>query len=90
MKKTEIASALATKHALTKKKAAEIIDDYWETTAKQMKKGDDVEGPYGKFTLKKRAARVGRNPSTGAKVKIPAKVVPHFKPNKKFKEYVGK
>lgn len=54
-----------------------------------VKKGDDVGlTGFGTFTKVKRSARVGVNPSTGAKIKIKAKTVPKFRPGKMFKELV--
>ena len=44
---------------------------------------------FGSFSLHRRPARVGRNPKTGAPVRIPAKYVPHFKPGKELRERVN-
>ncbi len=43
---------------------------------------------FGTFSVKKRKARVGRNPQTGAAIKIKASTTVGFKPSKKFKEFV--
>ena len=86
MKKAEFASLLAEKCNLQKKQAIEIMDAFWELTLDAMKKGDEVVFEYGKFVLKKKAARQGINPKTKEPVQIPAKIVPQFKPNKKFKD----
>ncbi|MBF0315100.1 MAG: HU family DNA-binding protein [Oligoflexia bacterium] len=54
-----------------------------------VKKGDDVSiVGFGTFTKVKRAARTGRNPSTGEKIKIKAKTIPKFRPGKAFKTTV--
>lgn len=45
---------------------------------------------FGSFGLNYRPPRQGRNPKTGAKVKVPAKYVPHFKPGKELKERVDR
>ena len=89
MKKVEFASALAEKCNLSKKQAVEIVDEFWALILDTMKKGDEVVFNYGKFVVNKRAAREGRNPLTGAKVQIAAKVEPKFKPNKAFKEKIA-
>jgi len=89
MKKAEFVEILANKHEMPKKAMDGIVDSVWELILKTIKKGDEVVMPYGKFVLKKKPAREGRNPLTGATVKIPAKVVPQFKPNKKFKDEVA-
>ena len=89
MKKADFASVLAEKCNLQKKQANEIVDQFWTLIVEAVKKGDEVVFSYGKFVLVKKPARDGRNPLTGATVKIPAKVVPQFKPNKKFKDDVA-
>ena len=62
------------------------------TTAvkKTLKKGDSVTlVGFGTFSVGKRAARVGRNPQTGAEIKIKAAKVPKFKPGKGLKDAVN-
>jgi len=86
MKNKEFVDLMADKFGLQKKQMGEIVDFMWETIIKTIKKGDEVVFQYGKFVLIKKPAREGRNPMTGATVKIPAKIVPKFKPNKKFKD----
>jgi len=72
-----------------KKEIGDILDCICDQIVAVLKKGDEIVLPVGKFEVKKRAAREGVNPATGAKVKIPAKVVPAFKPNKKMKDAIG-
>jgi DNA-binding protein HU-beta len=85
MKKAEFIEVLCTKVDLNKKQVAAVVDAFWELIVGTIKKGDEVVFAHGKFVLKKKPAREGLNPRTGEKVKIAAKVVPQFKPNKKFK-----
>lgn len=55
-----------------------------------LSKGDRVEiRGFGSFSLNYRPARKGRNPKTGASVKVPAKYSPHFKAGKELRERVG-
>ena len=89
MKKADFVEELGKTYDLTKKVAEQVVDAFWEIIAKAVKKGDDVVFPYGKFVLNKKPAREGRNPKTGEVVKIAAKVVPQFKPAKKFKDDVA-
>ena len=89
MKKAEFVELLAGKCELDVKQTNAFVDCFWELVVKTIKKGDEIVFPHGKFVLVKKAAREGRNPLTGATVKIPAKVVPQFKPNKKFKDEVA-
>ena len=67
-------------------KSVKIISD---TMVRALSKGDRIEiRGFGSFDLKKRDARVGRNPKTGASVKVPAKYVPHFKAGKELRDRV--
>jgi len=86
MKNKEFIEILAAKHDLQKKQAEAIVETFWETILTTIKKGDEVALNYGKFILQKKPAREARNPITGATVKVPAKIVPKFRPNKKFKD----
>ena len=66
---------------LTKKDAAEIIDTVFATVGKAIKKDSRFSYPsFGTFTVKKRAARKGRNPRTGDEIKIKASKTIGFKP----------
>ena len=57
---------------------------------KAIKKDEDVKlVGFGTFTKSKRKARTGRNPQTGAEIKIPASNIPKFKPGKEFKELIN-
>jgi len=89
MKKDEFVVCVAEKLEKHKKEIGEVLDCICEMLVDVLKKGDEVVLPIGKFVVKTRAAREGVNPATGAKVKIPAKVVPAFKPNKKMKDAIG-
>lgn len=88
MKKVEFIEKLAEKLQLPKKQTTEIVNEFWSLILTTIKKGDEVVTDYGKFILKKKPAREGRNPLTGETVKIAAKIVPQFKPNKKMKDEV--
>ncbi|MEW6103400.1 MAG: HU family DNA-binding protein [bacterium] len=74
---------------LTKKQAAEAIDAVTEGIAGALKKGDKVQLiGFGSFSVRKRAARTGRNPRTGAEIKLPARKVPVFKPGEALKKAI--
>ena len=90
MKKADFVELMAKATGMAVKQTNEWVDIFWDLIAKHIKKGDEIVFPYGKFVLKKKPAREGRNPLTGATVKIPAKQVPQFKPGKKFKDDVAK
>ena len=91
MKKVELVEAIATKTGLTKKDAGAALEATLETIEEVLKKGDKLPlVGFGTFAVSKRAAREGRNPATGAKVKIAARKAVSFKAGSKLKEAVNK
>jgi nucleoid DNA-binding protein len=74
---------------LTKKQAAEVVNTVFDSIKGALAKGEKVSlVGFGTFSVKKRAAREGRNPRTGATLKIAAKKVPVFKAGKGLKDAV--
>jgi len=74
----------------TKKEAGEILDAVASAIQEGLAIDGDVHLPsIGKFVVKERAARTGRNPATGATVEIPASVGIGFKPAKQLKDYLN-
>lgn len=72
---------------ITKKDADYLLNQTLDVIKKTVKRGEDVSLiGFGTFTKVKRAARMGVNPSTGKKIKIPAKKVPKFRPGKAWKD----
>jgi len=88
MKRTEFVEKVAERLGQSKKDAVEFVTWLEDTIVATVKSGDELVLQIGKFILVKREAREGKNPLTGEKIKIPAKIVPKFRPNKKFKEEV--
>ncbi len=89
MNKTEFTEAVAEEAGLTKADAARALDAMIKTTSKALKKGDTVSLiGFGTFSVKKRAARTGRNPATGETIKIKASKTPSFKAGKAFKDAI--
>ena len=87
MTKAELVEFIAEKADLTKADAARALDAVVAGVTKGLKKEGKVTlVGFGTFTAKKRAARTGRNPQTGAEVKIAARVVPGFKAGSKLKD----
>ena len=73
----------------SQKVAGDCLKAFLDEVQKALKTGKDVTLPgFGTFTVSKRKARTGRNPQTGATIKIPAKKVPRFKAGKGLKEAV--
>lgn len=89
MNKADLVNAVAEKTGLTKKDAAAALEAVMEAISNGLKKGKSITlTGFGTFAVAKRSAREGRNPQTGAKIKIPAKKVPKFKPGKALREAV--
>jgi DNA-binding protein HU-beta len=90
MNKTELIEHIAHKADLSKAAAARVLESVVGAVTKTLKKGDSVTlVGFGTFSVGKRAARTGRNPRTGAAIKIKAAKVPKFKPGKNLKEFVN-
>ena len=88
MIKAELVAKVA-EIGITKKQAAEVVDCVFDTIKDALAKGDKVSLiGFGTFSVKERAAREGRNPRTGEKIKIKAKKIPSFKPGKDLRESV--
>ena len=89
MNREELVAEVAKKANLTKKVTSDLLSATIETIETTIKKGSKVTlVGFGTFESRKRAARTGRNPQTGAEIKIEAKTVPAFIPGKKFRELV--
>jgi DNA-binding protein HU-beta len=90
MNKQEFVSAVAESAELSKTDAARAVDAVIDTIKKALKKGDTVSlVGFGTFVVRKRAARTGRNPATGATIKIKASKNPSFKAGKALKDAVN-
>ena len=91
MNKAELVNAIATKTGATKKAAEDSLNAFVNVVSDALAKGDKVQlVGFGTFETRKRAARKGRNPQTGAEMKIPASKAPSFKAGKALKEKVNK
>lgn len=88
MNKADLIEEVA-KVTCSKKEAVEAVDATLAAIKKSLKKGNAVTlVGFGTFDVKKRKARVGRNPQTGKEIKIAAKKVPVFKAGKGLKDAV--
>ena len=91
MNKSELIDALASHGEMTKVAAAKYLEALIETITTELTDGNEVAIPgFGTFATSNRAARSGRNPQTGAVIKIAAARVVKFKVGKKLKEAVSK
>jgi DNA-binding protein HU-beta len=85
MNKAELIARISEDAGITKTQAGATLDSFTEAVGKALKKGDKVTlVGFGTFSVSKRAARNGRNPQTGATIKIKAKKVAKFKAGKEL------
>ena len=91
MNKQELISAMAEKANLSKKDAEAALNAFVASVEGALAKGDKVQlVGVGGFEVRERAARTGRNPQTGAEMKIAAAKVPAFKAGKALKDLINK
>ncbi|MGH2376009.1 MAG: HU family DNA-binding protein [bacterium] len=89
MNKEQLVERVADKTGATKKDAMDVLNSALDLVTATLKKGDKVTlVGFGTFLVRKRKAREGRTPQTGAKIKIPAKRVPAFSAGKELKSAV--
>ena len=89
MAKEELIAKASEDAGITKKAASKVLNSIIDSIESALAKGDRVSlVGFGTFSVVRRAARNGRNPATGAAIKIPAANVPKFKAGKKLKEAV--
>jgi len=85
--KSQIATALSEKAEISKKQAVVVLESLAELAYKNAKNSFTFPG-IGKLVLVNRKARIGRNPATGAEIKIPAKKVVKFRVAKAAKDSI--
>ena len=91
MNKAELINAVAASAEVSKKEAEAVVSSTLEAITAALQDGDKVQlVRFGSFEVKKRAARIGRNPKTKESIEIPASVVPVFKAGKALKDAVAK
>ncbi len=75
---------------LPRKESETIVDTIFDSIIGSLQKGQKIEiRGFGSFRTRERRGRIGRNPKTGAKVEVPAKKIPFFKPSKELKDFVN-
>lgn len=90
MNKTELVAAISEKTELTKKDSEKALKALIDIVAEELKKGEKVQlVGFGTFEVSERAARTGKNPQTGAEIKIAACKAPKFKAGKALKDAVN-
>ncbi len=84
-----LAAQLAGTHEMPKKQSEAVLNDFVGTIVKHLKKGDRIRiGGLGILVVRKRAARMGRNPATGEPIKIKASKKVAFRAAKELKELI--
>ncbi len=89
MRKPELAAAVAESTGLTRDKASEVITAFTDQISAAAARGEDITLiGFGTFNIRKREAREGRNPQTGASIRIPASKTVGFKAGKALKDAI--
>ena len=90
MNKTELVAAIADKAEISKKDSEKALKAFVDVVTEELKKGHKIQlVGFGTFETSGRAAREGRNPSTGETMKIEAFKAPKFKAGKALKDAVN-
>jgi integration host factor subunit beta len=90
MTKADLVDRVTALGDLTRRDGEVIVDTLFDSVIAALKSGDKVEiRGFGSFRTRQRNSRTGRNPKTGAKVEVPAKRVPFFKPSKELRDLVN-
>jgi integration host factor subunit beta len=90
MTKADLVDRVTSLGDLTRRDSEVIVDTLFDSVIHALKTGDKVEvRGFGSFRTRQRNSRTGRNPKTGARVEVPAKRVPFFKPSKELRDLVN-
>jgi integration host factor subunit beta len=90
MTKAELIEEVSRVVEMTRKDSEVIVEAIFDSVVKSLRGGDKIEiRGFGSFRTRQRQPRVGRNPKTGARVEVPAKRIPYFKPSKELKDLVN-
>ncbi|HTC77284.1 MAG TPA: HU family DNA-binding protein, partial [Terriglobales bacterium] len=90
MTKADLIEQVAQVVELTRRDSEVVVETIFESIVRSLRTGDKIEiRGFGSFRTRQRKPRVGRNPKTGARVDVPAKKIPFFKPSKELKDVVN-
>jgi integration host factor subunit beta len=90
MTKADLIDEVSRVVEMTRKDSEVIVDAIFESVVRSLRTGEKIEiRGFGSFRTRERRARVGRNPKTGARVEVPPKRIPYFKPSKELKDLVN-
>jgi integration host factor subunit beta len=89
MKKSELIDALRDETGLSKKKAKEVVELFFDEMSNALARGDRVEiRGFCSILLRNYKGHTGRNPKSGKPIKVLPKRLPYFKPGRELKERV--
>lgn len=90
MTKADLIDDVSRAAEMSRKDSEVIVETVFDSIVKSLRSGDKIEiRGFGSFRTRERKSRVGRNPKTGARVEVPAKKIPYFKPSKELKDVVN-
>lgn len=90
MTKADLVEEVTKLGDLTRRDSEVIVETIFDSVIGALRSGDKIEiRGFGSFRIRQRQPRIGRNPKTGAKVDVPAKKVPYFKPSKELRDLVN-
>src|ERR1700684_942736 len=90
MTKAELIEEVSRVVEMTRKDSEVIVEAIFDSVVRALRTGDKIEiRGFGSFRTRPRQPRVARNPKTGARVDVPAKRIPYFKPSKELKDLVN-
>ena len=90
MTKADLVDKVTALGDLTRRDGEIIVEVLFDSVVGALKAGDKIEiRGFGSFRTRQRNSRIGRNPKTGAKVEVPAKKVPFFKPSKELRDLIN-
>ena len=90
MTKADLVEEVIRVTELPRKESETIVETVFESIIQALQTGDKIEiRGFGSFRTRQRRGRIGRNPKTGAKVDVPPKRIPFFKPSKELKDFVN-
>lgn len=91
MNKSELVKGVAERADLSRKDATDAVDAVFSAITEALSKDEKVQlVGFGSFEVRSRAERKGRNPQTGDEIKIPATLIPAFRPGKTLKDAIKK
>jgi integration host factor subunit beta len=90
MTKADLIEEISRVCEFTRKDSEVIVEAIFDSVVRALREGDKIEiRGFGSFRTRQRKPRIGRNPKTGARVDVPAKRIPYFKPSKELKDLVN-